>query len=107
MLIRIIHNPPHLCPFFEQLNVNLSKPQQRHMLNMADALLVCEDEKTLANLPRQFVEAPDASNLADFLRISPWSAEDVRAGIRVNQVAWAMAQNMLGRFSQHTHLMFT
>ncbi|RMD59562.1 transposase, partial [Candidatus Parcubacteria bacterium] len=41
------------------------------MLNMADALLVCEDKKTLAALQRQFVEAPDASNMADFLRISP------------------------------------
>jgi hypothetical protein len=38
---------------------------------MADALLVCEDKKTLAALQRQFVQTPDASNMADFLRISP------------------------------------
>jgi hypothetical protein len=55
------------------------------MLNLADALLVCEDEKTLAALHRQFIEAPDASNLADFLRISPWRAEDGRTALRLKQ----------------------
>jgi hypothetical protein len=92
MLTRIVHNSPQLCAFFDQLNLELSKPQRQHILNMADALLVCEDEKTLAALQRQFIEAPDASNIADFLRISPWQAEDARAALRVNQVAWAIAQ---------------
>jgi len=92
MLTRILHNSPQLCTFFAQLEVNLSKPQRQHILNMADALLVCEDKKTLAALQRQFIEAPDASNMADFLRISPWQAEDVRVALRVNQVAWAIAQ---------------
>ena len=92
MLTRILHNSPQLCTFFDQLEINLSKPQRRHILNMADALLVCEDKKTLAVLQRQFIEAPDASNMADFLRISPWQAEDVRVALRVNQVAWAIAQ---------------
>jgi len=27
--------------------MHLSKPQRQHILNLADALLVCEDEKTL------------------------------------------------------------
>jgi hypothetical protein len=62
------------------------------MLNLADALLVCEDEKTLAALQRQFIEAPDASNMADFLRISPWKAGDIRSALRINQVNWAVAQ---------------
>jgi hypothetical protein len=61
------------------------------MLNLADALLVCEDTKTLAALQRQFVQVPDPSNLADFLRISPWQAEEVRAALRVHQVAWLIA----------------
>ena len=68
------------------------KPQRQHILNLADALLVCEDTKTLAALQRQFLEAPDASNMADFLRISPWCADDVRMRLRANQVAWAIAQ---------------
>ena len=91
MLTRIVHNSVKLCTFFEQLNIDMSKPQRQHILNMADALLVCEDTKTLAALQRQFIEAPDASNMADFLRISPWQADDVRTALRVNQVVWAIA----------------
>src|SRR4030065_562889 len=92
MLTRIVHNSPKLCTFIDLLNLDLSKPQRQHILNLADALLVCEDEKTLAALQRQFIEAPDASNMADFLRISPWKAKDVRSALRINQVKWAVAQ---------------
>ncbi len=52
MLTRILHNSEALCTFYDQLSLELSKPQQQHILNMADALLVCEDEKTLAQLQR-------------------------------------------------------
>lgn len=91
MLTRIVHNSEKLCTFVEQLGLDLSQPQRRHLLNIADALLVCEDEKTLAALQRQFVEARDASNMADFLRISPWEAGAVRAALRQHQVAWVLA----------------
>lgn len=73
-------------------HLKLSKPQRQHLLNLMDALLVCEDEKTLAALQRQFISAPDVSNLADFLRISPWQVRDVREAIRTNQVQWAIAR---------------
>lgn len=92
MLTRILHNSSRLCTFLDQLNIDMYKPQRQHILNMADALLVCEDKKTLAALQRQFIEAPDASNMADFLRISPWQADDVRTPLRADQVAWAIAQ---------------
>lgn len=92
MLTRILHNSPHLCAFLDQLHLDLSQPQRQHMLNLADALLVCEDDKTLAALQRQFLVAPDPSNMADFLRISPWQAQDVRAALRTNQIHWALAQ---------------
>ncbi len=92
MLTRILHNSPKLCIFLEQSSIRLSEPQRRHMLNMADALLVCEDEKTLAALQRQFVTAPDASNMADFLRISPWCADEVREALRAHQVKWLLAE---------------
>lgn len=92
MLTRILHNSPSLCTFYEQLSLVLSKPQRQHILNIADALLVCEDEKTLAALQRQFVKAPDASNMADCLRISPWQANDIREALRISQVSWAIKQ---------------
>lgn len=92
MLTRILHNSEELCAFIDQLDMRLSQPQRRHIENMADALLVCEGEKTLAALQRQFVEAPDASNMADFLRISPWQAQSVRSALRRNQVTWLLAE---------------
>jgi hypothetical protein len=92
MLTRILHNSERLCAFFDQLELTLYKPQRQHILNMADALLVCAEDKTLAALQRQFVQAPDASNMADALRISPWQADDVRAALRAHQVAWLVAQ---------------
>ena len=52
MLTRIVHNSAKLCAFIDHLNLDLSKPQRQHLLNLADALLVCEDEKTLAALQR-------------------------------------------------------
>ena len=99
MLTRIVHNSPKLCAFFDGLNIHLSKPQRQHVLNLADALLVCEDEEILAALQRQFIQALDASNMADFLRISPWKAEAIRSALRRNQVNWALAQaeRTLGR----------
>lgn len=92
MLTHILHNSLALCAFLDQLPLELSKPQHQHILNLADALLTCEDTKTLAALQRQFITAPDVSNMADFLRISPWYAEMVRSSLRANQVAWALAQ---------------
>lgn len=92
MLTRILHNSVQLCTFLDQLGLDLHQPQRRHILNLADALLVCEDTKTLAALQRQFVAAPDPSNMADCLRISPWHADAVRAALRASQVAWLVAQ---------------
>jgi len=92
MLTRIVHNSPQLTAFLDQLQLTLSQPQRQHLLNLADALLVCEDHKTLAALQRQFLDAPDPSNMADFLRISPWQAQDVRAALRSNQVCWALKE---------------
>lgn len=92
MLTRILHNSDSLQSFYNQLGLALTLPQRQHMLNMADALLVCEADKTLAALQRQFVQAPDASNMADFLRISPWSANDVRDALRQYQVQRLLRQ---------------
>jgi len=92
MLTRIVHNSPKVCTFLDDLDLELSKPQRQHMLNLMDSLLVCEDTKTLAALQRQFVTAPDVSNLADFLRISPWQVEKVRRTLRTQQVNFAIAR---------------
>lgn len=92
MLTRILHNSPALCDFIAQLDLSLSQPQLRHVLNLADALLVCEGRKTLAELQRQFVTCVDASNMADTLRIAPWTALDVRQPVGAYLVRAALTQ---------------
>lgn len=92
MLTRILHNSPSLCTFVEQLDLSLSKPQKQHVINMVDALLVCDGPKTLAALQREFVECVDVSNIADTLRIAPWTAHDLQAPVGAFLVHAAVAQ---------------
>jgi hypothetical protein len=92
MLSHILHTSEQLCAFVDQLGLTLSQPQRRHLLNLADALLVCESRKTLAALRQQFVAAPDVSNMADCLRISPWTARQVRQPRGAFMVRWALQQ---------------
>jgi len=78
MLTRILHNSRELCTFVDQLGLKLSIPQRRHVINVADGLLVTDARKTLAEIQRQFVSCVDPSNMADTFRIAPWTAADVR-----------------------------
>jgi hypothetical protein len=92
MLTHIVHPSPRLCTFLDQLNLSLSQPQRRHVCNLVDALLVCEAQKTLAALRREFVAAPDVSNMADCLRISPWTADAIRQPLGAFLVRFALEQ---------------
>ena len=67
MLTHILHQSPKLCTFFDQLNIDMYKPQCRHIINLADALLVC------GLVPRTF---EPAHPLADCLRLTVRSAQE-------------------------------
>lgn len=83
MLKLIVHHSPSLVAFVCSVHLRLSKPQWQHVVRRADALVVSEARhKTIASLYRLIVDAPDPSNGADTLRISPWVAEDIRAPMR-------------------------
>ena len=60
------------------LTATLNKPQLRHLERFADLLVVAPRRKTLAQLADLELDGVDPSNLADFLRISPWTPEDIR-----------------------------
>jgi hypothetical protein len=83
LLKLIVQHSPKLFVFLCGLHLRLSKPQWQHVLRLADALIVSEARhKTIAGIYRLIVGAPDPSNGADTLRISPWTAEDLRAPLR-------------------------
>jgi hypothetical protein len=92
MLTRIVQPSPALESFLNSLRLSLTRPQRDHLLQFADSLLVCNGSKTLAALQRQFLDSTDSSNWADFLRISPWLAADVRTALRRHQVEWLVAE---------------
>lgn len=86
MLARILHPSPNLCAFLDPLIESLSKPQRVHLQELCDGVLVCETRHTLAAMQRLFVETTDQSNWADFLRISPWNPDAVRAELLKAQI---------------------
>jgi hypothetical protein len=92
MLTRIVRVSPGLEAFVASMPLDLSQPQPQHLLEMADTLLVCESDKTLAALQRQFLDPTDPANWADFLRESPWSADGVRDVLRRHQFTWLLAE---------------
>src|SRR5215207_7362654 len=63
MLTRVVRLSPTLEAFVASLHLELSAPQRQHLLELADALLVCEDTRTLAALPRQFLDSTDPLDL--------------------------------------------
>ncbi|MFQ5342474.1 MAG: hypothetical protein ACE5F6_13090 [Anaerolineae bacterium] len=71
MLKRIIHPSDLFVSFIAALHLSLSKPQRQHLVRTAEAIIVCEERKTLSALYRQWVEAPDVSAVADCFRVGP------------------------------------
>jgi hypothetical protein len=74
----IVQRSLAIATFFGLLGLNLHAPQQQHLQRLADLLVVAPRRKTLAELAAQEFDGVDASNLADFFRISPWDPDDVR-----------------------------
>jgi hypothetical protein len=88
MLKRIVRHSPKIVEFVAILQLAFTKPQYRHVLNVVDALIVSEQpQKTLSQLCKLVLDAPDASNAADCYRISPWEAQTIEEGIRQFAVA--------------------
>ena len=72
MIKTIIRPSDALAIFFSELEHPLSKPQQQHVMRIVEGLIVGQGRKTLSQLYAHWVDAPDASAVADFLRVSPW-----------------------------------
>jgi hypothetical protein len=74
----IVHRSTAVVTFLGLLGLTLTLPQMRHLERCADLLVVAPRRKTLAQLAQQQRDGVDPSNLADFFRISPWDADDIR-----------------------------
>lgn len=77
MLGVIVQHSVEIVTFISWLSLALYQPQIRHLIQLVDALLVCDSRKTLTNLYRQLAAGPDPKTAADFFRESPWQARDI------------------------------
>ena len=82
MLKQIVHHSTKLITFIVLLQLNLSRPQCKHVQRIADAVIVSDvRHKTLTALYGLIVDAPEPSNGADCLRISPWHGREIREAV--------------------------
>jgi hypothetical protein len=77
-MVSIVQRSAAVVSFIGLLALPLTVPQQRHVERLADVLVMAPRKKPLAQLAAVELDGVDASNLADFFRISPWDADDVR-----------------------------
>jgi hypothetical protein len=96
MLKTIAEVSPVLLSFIDDLDLPLSRPQKRHIAQVADALITTEGSKTLSALYRSIVGDPCPKAAADTFREAPWTADDVRVPLRVHLVGlvFKMAEAM-------------
>jgi DDE superfamily endonuclease len=74
----IVQRSAAIVTFVGLLGLSLSNPQRLHVERFGDLLVVAPGRKTLAQLAALELPGVDASNLADFFRISPWDPDDLR-----------------------------
>src|SRR2546426_12323320 len=79
----IVHPFPFLVHFAGLVLAPLCTRQHQYLLRLADALCLDASSHTLAALQRPFLDAPDPSNFADYLRPSPWSEQELQAALQV------------------------
>jgi DDE superfamily endonuclease len=79
----IVRRSTTIATFVGLLALSLTAAQQAHLQRFADLLVVAPRRKTLAELAAQECDGVDPSNLADFFRISPWDADDVRVPLAI------------------------
>jgi hypothetical protein len=73
----IVQRAGAIVTFVGLLGLTLSAAQRQHIERFGDLLVVAPRRKTLAQLADLELSGVDASNLADFFRISPWQPDDL------------------------------
>lgn len=92
MLPTICFPSDALHTFLDDLDLDLTKPQRRHLEEVSEGLLMTDGRKTLTTITRQLVERRDIYAVADFFRQSPWTVETVRGPLLAHLMGAVRAQ---------------
>ncbi len=68
----IVNYSKELINYILKLNLNLTKPQTKYLLNLISAPIYFEGKKNLSNLNRNLLNTTNRSNLNGLLTLSPW-----------------------------------
>src|SRR4029079_9321813 len=79
--------------FVGLLRLSLTALQMRDVGRCTDLLVGAPPRQTLAQLAALELEGVDPSNLADFFRISPWQADDLRLPLLRFLIRYLRARN--------------
>ena len=104
MLKTIAEVSPVLLSFIEELELPLSRPQKRHIAQVADALITTEGSKTLSALYRNIVGDPCPKSAADTFREAPWTADDLRVPLRAHLVGLVFKMAAAMGLAKHVFL---
>lgn len=107
MLKLIAESSAELLDFIENLDLPLSVPQKRHVLQIADALITTEGRKDLSNLYRHIVDDPCPKSAADTFREAPWQDNDIRNPLQHRLVSAALELAEAEGISTSTPIFFS
>lgn len=91
MLKSIAQLSPELQAFIQSLDLPLNQAQEKHVTQVADALVATEGRKTLSALYRAITGNPCPKSAADTFRLAPWQADDLRIPLREKLVQDVLA----------------
>src|SRR5690242_9476954 len=74
----IVRRSAAIVTFLGLIGLSLHAPQLRHLQRFGYLLVTAPRRKPLAQLAALELDGVDASNLADFFRISPWKPDDLQ-----------------------------
>jgi len=80
-MVTMIRRSTTIVSFLSLLFLSFTLPQHRHLGRIVELLVLTPRRKTLSQLAQGELQGVDASNLADFFRISPWTADDLRLAL--------------------------
>jgi hypothetical protein len=92
MLKSIAQPSPDLQAFIQSSGHPLNQAQERHITQVADALVTIDGRKTLSSLYRAISGDPCPKAGADTFRVAPWQADDLRIPLREKLVQDALIQ---------------
>ena len=59
--------------YFGDLKINLTKPQEKHLVSLTSGIIGCSDKRTVSNIVRTMPHQGDRSCSTKFLNDSPWN----------------------------------